>query len=629
MKRLMILSMATAFVMIASTIAFANIFDVPSDADMDFYGSQIGENLGFSVILGDLNADGVDDIIIGAPGYRENIEAGIHGRVYVIWGGQDDSVDLTIRTSGDFYYSWWLGYDLAIGDVNGDGIDDLLVSAPQAPSPEGESYYPDGIVFVIYGRETWTDDEIVLDPYVDPPQLADVQVYAEQYSMMYFGLRVASGDLNHDGYDDIISGQIYGGGQGDGVVYVVYGDDYAHGTEKTVPDDADLDIVGDDGSPNTSIGLGNGLASGDINGDGIDDLLMGASGPWWPYVSGGDKAGLNGSIYILYGKDGWTEANPIPIGSGGDQDVHILGVNDQSNYGYSIAVGDVNGDGIGDIISGAPYIFVPIEGKYNDGSKGMDGTVYVVYGDTNLPASIDLNTASNRDITINGESGEALHFGFSLATGDINGDCIDDILIGTNYGDNDKPRKAYAVYGSDEFEDNQVLDMPGDAEHQIRSNQSFSEYLGFDVALGDADGDRLADMLVGAPYWTTGTNDINVGAAFLVYSPETNELPVADAGPDQTAAVGDTVTLDGSDSSDPEGHELTYAWSQVSGPDVTLDGADTVNPSFKVPEYGTYIFQLVVNDCFQDSEPDEVKITVSKEEEEIPGLFGSGGCGCW
>lgn len=623
MKRFMYILLLVAVAFVISPLAFADNFDLSDDADMDFYGTQQGENFGFSVILGDLNADGVDDIIVGAPGYYDYPELIPQGRVYITWGGQDDSVDLTIRTSGNFYWSWWLGYDLAIGDINGDGIDDLVVSAPQAPAPVGQSYYPNGIVFVIYGRETWSDDKIILDPYATTPLLADVQVYAPAYSPLFFGLRVAAGDLNNDGYDDIIAGWIRA--YPDGEVFVVYGDDYPSGTEKEVPDDADLDIVGDDGNPDTYIGLGNGLASGDINGDGIDDLLMGASGTWAPYLLyGGGKRGENGAIYILYGKDGWTEADPIPIGDSGDQDVHILGVNDQSNYGYSIAVGDVNGDGIGDIISGAPYI---------DGSKGMDGTVYVVYGDTNLPDSINLNTASNRDITINGESGAGLHFGFSLSTGDINGDCIDDMLIGMYYGDDDKARKVYAVYGSDEFSPNEALNMTGDAEHLIISEQDFSDFNGFDVALGDADGDFLADMLVGAPGWRSEERQYpRGGAAFLVYSPETNEPPVAHAADDQTADVGDTVTLDGSKSKDPEEHELTYAWSQVSGPDVTLDGADTVNPSFEVPGYGTYVFQLIVNDCLQDSEPDEVEVSVpepsEEEEEEIPGLFGSGGCGC-
>jgi len=668
MRRFMAISMVTALMLIASTAAFANIFDVPDDADFEDYGDYWLDGFGFSVELGDLNGDGYEDIIVGAPGYDEDPSPPMKyfsGRVFVYWGGEGkvdySEVGLVIRTDGLRLY-WGLGYDLAVGDINGDGIDDLLVSAPSAWYP-GQDYWGMGAVFVFYGRESWSKaayEEILLDPYSDPPKLADLEVwdgcgYFERMPKengQDFGTRIASGDLNDDGYDDVISWEPYdfcsytkGGGKAtsgdEGKVFVVYGDDYSHGTQINVQEDADLEIIGDDGNPDTNIGFGNGLASDDINGDDIDDLLIGAPGYWYPYMSHYyGKAGLDGSVYILFGKDGWTESDPIDFGGADSPDIHILGVNDESNLGYALAVGDVDGDGIGDIIMGAPYLYI-----LEKDEKGTCGTVFVVYGRTDFKTTeIDLNTPSNRDITIKGELNQYMSFGISLDTGDMDGDCIDDIMIGSYYQDNDKPRKAYVVYGSDEFSPNEVLSMPADAEHQIRSNEDFSDFLGYAVAMGDADGDRLADMLVGAYGWWAEIPEEKAesmaalatkqyfgeeGAAFLIYSPEVNLPPIADAGPDQTAEVGDTVELDGSESSDPEGHDLTYAWVQVSGPDVDLNGADTEKPSFDVPDYGEYVFELVVNDCFWDSEPDEVKVTVSKEEEEeLPGLFGTGGCGC-
>ena len=94
-----------------------------------------------------------------------------------------------------------------------------------------------------------------------------------------------------------------------------------------------------------------------------------------------------------------------------------------------------------------------------------------------------------------------------------------------------------------------------------------------------------------------------------------NRAPVADAGPDQEVEVGAVVQLDGSDSSDPDGDNLKYTWTQAGGGSLTLSNSDTATPIFTPVESGNYIFSLVVNDGQVDSEPDEVVITVIQLEE--------------
>jgi K319L-like, PKD domain len=98
-----------------------------------------------------------------------------------------------------------------------------------------------------------------------------------------------------------------------------------------------------------------------------------------------------------------------------------------------------------------------------------------------------------------------------------------------------------------------------------------------------------------------------------------NRVPTADAGPDRTAKVGDTVTLNGSGSSDPDGDPLSYAWSQIEGTETALlEGASSVQARFEAPAAGRYLFQLVVNDGAVASAPDTVTVTVESAANRAP-----------
>lgn len=98
--------------------------------------------------------------------------------------------------------------------------------------------------------------------------------------------------------------------------------------------------------------------------------------------------------------------------------------------------------------------------------------------------------------------------------------------------------------------------------------------------------------------------------------------PVADAGLGLLAYVGDTVSLNGHASSDPEGAQVSYAWTQVGGPEVTLEKASTADPQFTIEAAGTLRFELIVNDGTQDSEGDTVEIVVAQRS------FGGEAEGC-
>jgi hypothetical protein len=106
---------------------------------------------------------------------------------------------------------------------------------------------------------------------------------------------------------------------------------------------------------------------------------------------------------------------------------------------------------------------------------------------------------------------------------------------------------------------------------------------------------------------------------WVIVNSQTNRVPTADAGEDQTVTEGDTVRLNGSGSFDRNGDALSYAWSQVNGPEsVALEGAATAEAQFEAPVAGIYAFQLVVHDGQVTSAPDSVTVTVESPANQVP-----------
>jgi len=284
MKRFLIISALAAATFLLFSPALADTIDMATeDPELKAIGEETMAYLGHSVVMGDLNNDGFDDVIVSEPDFDEEFMNGQAGRVLVYWGNDDEDKDLTIRTAGEIpnpdHYQlqyWKLGWDLAVGDINGDGIDDLVLSAPGAENPD--DWYSVGMVFVVYGRSTWTVDEIVLDPYPDvrkAPLLADVNIFNDQGMMgpcYGLGQTIAAGDLNNDGFDDIIASCCLSSSQ---TVFVIYGDDFDKSTILFLEESWDQQFLGLDVP---SGGFGRALASGDVSSDGVDDLLIGAPG---------------------------------------------------------------------------------------------------------------------------------------------------------------------------------------------------------------------------------------------------------------------------------------------------------------------------------------------------------------
>jgi len=404
-------------------------------------GINPGDRLGYSVSrAGDINGDGIDDVIIGAPGTA--FYGGGYSN-YVVLGSSDvgsgGSIDLsTLDGSNGFVLDGAKAYSVSsAGDINGDGIDDLIIGRRFVYGTGGYSY-------VVFGGT-----DVGADGRLNLSSLNGSNGFRINYKDLGDGTTHSvsgAGDINGDGIDDLIIGVPSNAGffpQGSSSVsYVVFG-----GTNVGV--DGNFDISSLDGSNGFVINgieandnLGWSVSSaGDINGDGIADLIIGAPGNTTTYARNDSS-----KSYVVFGGTN--------IGEGGSFDLSLLdgsngfvinGINPSDFSGWSVsAAGDINGDGIADLIIGAPYA---------DPNSSYSGSTYIVFGGAGVGAggSFDLSSLDgNNGFVLNGiAAGDRSGFSVSGA-GDVNGDGIDDIIIGAPRTDYNgfSSGSSYVVFGS-------------------------------------------------------------------------------------------------------------------------------------------------------------------------------------
>ncbi len=405
------------------------------------------------------------------------------------------------------------GEALAVGDFDGDGNLDLAIGVPYE---DYNTIKDAGMVHVLYGASgtlTTTATEIW-----HQASTGIVGSSTEAYDQ--FGNALAVGDFDGDGYEDLavgVPGQKIGDDDNAGVVNVIYGSAtglIAAGNQ-VWRQGADSIL----GFPEAEDWFGYSLASADFDGDGYDDLAVGVpyedqngDAPGDPIID--DVGGVNiiyGSATGLTGADNWwASQNLAGIANNGEKD---------DLFGWSLAVGNFDGDHYADLAIGVPY---------ETTADLRDGAVNVIYGSAS-GLTVDGDQfwhQSKPGIDENAEEND--RFGYSLTAGDFDSDGHDDLAVGVPYEEIDSSVSAgivhilYGTKSSGLTSSGSLVLQQGDPD--ILDTSEPGDRFGRSLAAGDFNGDPYTDLAIGAPGedLTISSNTfINAGAVNVIYGSNT------------------------------------------------------------------------------------------------------------
>jgi len=380
---------------------------------------------------GDVNGDGLDDLLIGAR-FGDGLGNGRQdsGEAYVIYGDPalpasidlaQGQADVTIYGKRGAYgvspQGDQLGFSGTVGDVSGDGIDDIILGAPLAGREDTRAVA--GAVYVIFGRSD-------LPPTIDlAPTPADVTMTGS-FTNSLFGDAVATGDIDGDGAADVVVGSPFEprpagrdrAGQLAGAAFVFRGGEAFRGERDTAAGEFDAVIYGKEEFEGGDE-AGDNLAIGDLNDDGLADIAItgeAADGP-------DNERSVAAEVYVVYGSEDFGGVTDI---GADEQDVIVYGADDNDTTGFNIGAADVTGDGTDDLL-------VSMRGGDGEGNRVPEAGELHIFPGPSLPDVIDLADYDADRYVYGADAADFLGNGITVI--DWRGEGVPALAIGSPMGD--------------------------------------------------------------------------------------------------------------------------------------------------------------------------------------------------
>jgi hypothetical protein len=394
------------------------------------FNGDPNSNFGAKITCGDIDGDGYDDVLIGSRQYDN-----FRGRVSLFYGGPDMSATADMVLDGENEKDLF-GDGIACGDIDNDGYADIVIGAGGYGANQGRAY--------LY----WGSDRKSMDTKPD-------KIFAgEQEKGSWFGLGYPQVyDIDNDGYQDVILGACayWGRGDGTGRAYLYYGN-----TKELMDTSHDL-LFTEEKERNPRDQFGHRITCGDINNDGFGDIVIGTVG--YPNIKqqgraylycGGSKSNMDASADVIF--EGEFKAQ---------------------SWGCGLVCVDLNTDGYDDLVIG------------DFGYNNTQGRAYLFHG--NSKTSLDTDS----DIILDGEV-EKSNYGVQVIYGDIDGDNKNDLIIGACNLQQQRVGKVYLYWGNE-------LSNPNPKPGRIFTGENLNDGFGYGLACGDVNKDGCDDLVITAP----------------------------------------------------------------------------------------------------------------------------------